>query len=249
MPVYALAGKKLGHSVSKAWFKAKFEREGLTGFSYINIETDAIEDIRALAAAEQLSGFNVTIPYKSAIIHFLDEVLGDAEKVNAVNKVKCLKNGKLIGYNTDITGFRKSLKPHLRACHSRALIFGTGGASKAVAYVLAELGIEFQFISRHTSSSPALPYSALTNLDIRNAPLLINTTPLGTFPDTETCPDIPYEGIDKYHLLFDLVYNPAETLFLKKGKMYGAATLNGYDMLIRQAEESWRIWQMPEEQV
>lgn len=246
MPAYALVGKKLGHSFSKAWFTAKFEREGLEDFQYINLETDSIENIRQLAEENQLSGFNVTIPYKRTVIPFLDELSPAAAAIQAVNTVKRFPDGRLMGYNTDIFGFRESLKPHLRPCHSHALILGTGGASKAVAYVLEELGIEFQYVSRSPAGKDTRTYDRLNNLDIRNAPLLVNTTPMGTFPDIETAPDIPYEGIDKYHLLFDLVYNPPETKFLKLGKMYGADTVNGYDMLVKQAEESWRIWQSPE---
>lgn len=242
MPVYALVGKKLGHSFSKAWFTSKFDREGLHDYEYLNIETDSISEIREIAFKANLSGFNVTLPYKTDIISFLDEVSGEAINVKAVNTVKRLSNNRLVGYNTDIIGFRDSLKPRLKACHSKALIFGTGGASKAVAYVLSGMGIEFQFVSRDSNQKDTLRYDQLTQLDIRNAPLLINTTPLGMFPDVDAAPDIPYAGIDKFHLLFDLIYNPVETKFLKMGKLHGADTMNGYDMLVRQAQESWRIW-------
>ncbi len=245
MPVYALAGRKLGHSFSKAWFTAKFEREGLEDHHYINIETEEVSQIPSLVIEKGLAGFNVTHPYKTEIIPYLQQLDSDAARIHAVNTVKVSKDGKLKGFNTDLTGFRESIKPHLKACHSHALLFGTGGASRAVASILQELGIEFLYVSRGKKDENTLLYQELTALDIRNAPLLINSTPLGTFPDVNTAPDIPYEGIEKYHLLFDLVYNPSETKFLKMGRIHGAATLNGYDMLVRQAQESWKIWNDP----
>lgn len=243
MPVFALVGKKLGHSFSKAWFTAKFEREGLSNFHYLNIETDNIADIRTLVAEHSLSGFNITIPYKTDILPLLDELDETAAAIGAVNTVKRIAGGKLTGYNTDSTGFRETLRPHLKACHSHALIFGTGGAARAVAYVLKELGIEYQLVSRNAKAPGILEYRQLTSLDIRNAPLLVNASPLGTFPEVDGAPDIPYAGIEKFHLLYDLVYHPAETKFLALGARHGAATVNGYAMLVRQAEESWKIWQ------
>lgn len=241
MPVYALLGRQLGHSFSKSWFNAKFEREGLQDHSYINIETEELKDIRILLDSNRISGLNVTIPFKSAIIPFLDGLDEIAGTIGAVNTVTCSKDGKLFGYNTDWIGFYETLKPLLRPYHTQALVLGSGGASVAVRYVLDLLGIDYILVSRNTGPG-IVNYDSLTQKDVRNAPLIINTSPVGTYPDTESAPDIPYSGIEKFHLLYDLVYNPAETLFIRRGKAAGAATINGYPMLIRQAEESWKIW-------
>lgn len=242
MPAYALVGKKLGHSFSKAWFMAKFEREGLPGCRYDNIELEHIDELPAAVKAHDLAGFNVTIPYKSAIIPYLDELSPAALETGAVNTVS-VREGRMIGHNTDVIGFEATLDPLLKPCHTAALILGTGGAAKAVAYVLRRKGIDFQVVSRQGDGKTILRYEQLTMLDVRNAGLIINTTPLGMYPSTDSKPDIPYEGVDKYHLLYDLVYNPPETQFMKMGQLYGAATVNGYNMLIRQAQESWNIWQ------
>lgn len=246
MPCYGLAGKKLGHSFSKAWFTSKFEREGLTDYRYINHEMDDIRQIRAAVQEKGLSGLNITVPFKSSILPYLDVITEDALTIGAVNVVKVHNDGRLFGYNTDHIGFRETLMPLLKECHSRALILGTGGAAKAIAYVLSGLGIEYQFVSRDGTGKDILTYKNLTMLDIRNAPLIVNTSPAGMFPEVSGKPDIPYEGVDKYHILYDLVYNPAETEFMKMGDLYGAQVINGYAMLVRQAEESWKIWMDPD---
>jgi shikimate dehydrogenase len=242
MPVFGLIGKSLGHSFSKAWFTAKFEREGLTSHQYINLELPSIDLVIESIRAHQLSGFNVTIPYKEAILPYLDELSVEAKEIGAVNTVKVLGDGKLRGYNTDCHGFMNTLKPLLKPYHTAALILGTGGASKAIAYSLKKLGIDYHFISRQKSEGVYKTYAELTLLDVRNAPIIINTTPVGMSPDAALAPEIPYQGIDKFHLLYDLVYNPAETTFLRMGTHYGAATINGYAMLIKQAEYAWKIW-------
>ncbi|MBL7922801.1 MAG: shikimate dehydrogenase [Bacteroidia bacterium] len=245
MPVYALLGKTLNHSFSKGWFTSKFEREGLGDYRYINLETDDVSTIRSLVQRHELSGFNVTLPYKTAILPYLDDLSEEANAIGAVNVVKISSAGTLIGYNTDCIGFELTLIKWLKPCHTRALILGTGGASKAVAYILKKRGIDYQFVSRHGDGQHILRYDALTMLDVRNAPLIINTTPLGMYPDTLSKPDIPYEGVDKYHLLYDLVYNPPFTAFMEAGELYGAAVVNGYEMLLEQARAAWAIWQAP----
>ncbi len=242
MPVFGLIGRSLGHSFSKAWFTAKFEREGLTSHHYINLELPSIDLMNDAIRAHQLSGFNVTIPYKEVILPYLDELSPEAVEIGAVNTVKVLGDGKLHGYNTDYLGFMNSLKPMLKPYHTAALVLGAGGASKAIAYSLKKLGIDYQIISRQKSDGVYKTYAELTLLDVRNAPIIINTTPVGMSPDAALAPEIPYQGIDKFHILYDLVYNPTETNFLKMGTYYGAATINGYAMLIKQAEYAWKIW-------
>ncbi len=242
MPVFALLGKKLGHSFSKGWFTSKFEREGLNECRYINLELDCLDNVRETVLQLDLSGFNVTIPYKTAILPYLDTLSEEAHKIGAVNTVRVQADGTWKGFNTDARGFRQTLKPLLKPCHSNALILGTGGSSRAVAHVLTELGIEYRKVSRAGDGQQVLRYEKLTMLDVRNAPLIINTTPLGMFPAVSQKPDIPYEGVDKYHLMYDLVYNPPLTPFMQMGELYGAAVTNGYDMLIAQAREAWQIW-------
>lgn len=243
MKTYALLGRKLGHSFSRAWFTSLFERLGLNDHRYIHLELPDLQTLRAQVEEAQLSGFNITIPYKTEIIPMLDELDATAKAIGAVNVVKIHPNGSWKGYNTDAPAFRETLQARLKPCHTAALILGSGGASKAVAYALHELGLEYRVVSRHPSPhSGQLSYAQLTMLDVRNAAVIVNASPLGTYPDTEQQPDIPYEGVDKYHLLYDLVYNPTVTQFLKSGMLYGADTVNGYAMLLRQAELAWDIW-------
>jgi len=243
MTTFALVGKKLGHSFSKAWFGSKFEREGLDGFNYINIETDDIASLPQTVRELGIRGFNVTFPYKQTILQILDHIDPVAEAVGAVNTVVIDDFGKLNGYNTDVIGFRETLRPLLKPYHTRALVLGTGGAALAVAYVLDELFIDFDLASRSREKRNAIHYDQLTQKDIRNASVIVNATPLGTFPDVDSAPAIPYSGIEKFHLLYDLVYNPAETQFMREGAKRGAQVLNGMGMLVRQAEESWKLWQ------
>ncbi len=239
---YGLIGFPLGHSFSKKYFSEKFEKEGILDAIYELFPIENIEKFHEIRHKNpDLVGLNVTIPYKQSIFDFLDEIDITAKTIGAVNTIKFL-NKKLIGYNTDVIGFENALKIFLKGAKvQKALVFGTGGASKAVIYVLKKMNIDYQLVSR-TRSSEILNYKAVHQLDFANYQLLINTTPLGTFPNIDNCIDIPYSKLTENHFLFDLVYNPKETLFMKKGKMHGAKVINGLDMLIGQAEAAWEIW-------
>ncbi|AOR27255.1 shikimate dehydrogenase [Formosa sp. Hel1_33_131] len=241
MKNFGLLGKNIDYSFSRGYFKDKFETNKLD-CTYNNFDLEAIEDFESLKTTEtQLSGLNVTIPYKQVVLPYLDAIDSEAQEIGAVNTIK-IENGRLTGYNTDHFGFENSLKPHLKSHHKRALILGTGGASKAVAFALKKLGIHFEYVSRTPSSSVKYSYESLAIEGIENYQIIINCTPLGTFPDVHKCPTIPYEHITSNHLLFDLIYNPEETLFLKHGNTKNATTLNGLEMLRLQAEKSWEIW-------
>ncbi|MFC5269192.1 shikimate dehydrogenase family protein [Adhaeribacter terreus] len=239
---FGLIGYPLGHSFSRKYFTAKFQREGITDAVYELFELKNLEDFPALLAQyPDMVGLSVTIPHKQNIIQFLDEIDPVAARIGAVNTVK-ITNGKCTGFNTDYIGFRDSLKnfcPELTSV--KALILGTGGASKAVQAALQELHIPFKLVSRNPKNEE-VSYKDLTPEMIEAHKLIINTTPLGTFPNTETCPEIPYEYLTTTHYLHDLVYNPEETLFMKNGTEKGAKTKNGYEMLVLQAEAAWQIW-------
>lgn len=243
MRKFGLIGYPLSHSFSPAYFAEKFARENIVGCSYQSYPIDRIEKFSALLSSEQgLEGINVTIPFKKSVIPFLDHTSEAVSKMGACNCIK-IKNGYLSGFNTDVTGFEKSLSAKLTPLHTHALVLGTGGSASAVKFVFEKLGIDILFVSRnHTEDKKNCTYSELTKEIMRERTLIINTTPLGMFPAVDTCPDIPYNFLTPDHYLFDLVYNPAQTLFLKKGEEMGAITKNGSDMLIIQAEESWRIW-------
>ena len=240
MKNFGLLGKNIDYSFSRGYFKDKFET-GKLECSYKNFDLDTIEDFEDLKNSTQLSGLNVTIPYKQEVIPYLDAIDLEAQEIGAVNTIK-IKNGKLTGYNTDHFGFEHSLKPHLKPHHKSALILGTGGASKAIAYALKKLGIQFDYVSRTQSSAVKYTYESLADNGIGAYHIIINCTPLGTFPDVTKCPQIPYSQITSNHLLFDLIYNPEETLFLKQGNKKNATTLNGLEMLRLQAEKSWELW-------
>ncbi len=244
MPRFALIGKKLGHSWSKQWFTQKFSNPEWEGFEYINLETDSIAEIRDLVHQYKLDGMNITIPYKRSVLPFLDGCTEEVEKIGAVNTIKVLGDGKLVGYNTDVFGFEKSITPLLQSHQNKALILGTGGASQAVKFILQKLNISFQMVSRTNGNEneSALTYADITATLISEYTIIINTTPLGMHPNLESCPDIPFEGIEKGHLIFDLVYNPTETLFLKKARLQGAKTKSGEEMLQLQAERALEIW-------
>ncbi|MBR4147564.1 MAG: shikimate dehydrogenase [Bacteroidales bacterium] len=236
MKHYGLIGHPLGHSFSKTYFTAKFETEGLD-CDYQNYD---LEDI-SLIKQSNLNGFNVTIPYKEDIITYLDKLDEVAAEVGAVNTVRVLPNGKLIGFNTDVIGF-ESLIPHssLLIPHS-SLILGTGGASKAVQYVLKKHGIDFQLVSRDAKKGD-YTYDQLTPEIVKDHLLIINSTPVGMAPHIDALPDIPYDAITPNHTLIDLIYNPEITLFLRHGEEQGATTINGLAMLHAQAEASWKVW-------
>lgn len=239
--LYGLIGKNISYSFSKSYFKKKFLNEKLIGNSYVNFDLQKIEEVNSiLKKYSNLKGLNVTIPYKEAILPFLDELSDDAFKIGAVNTIKVTKNG-LTGYNTDHYGFKKSLLSHINNTHKKALILGTGGASKAIAFVLNELNISYKFVSRKPTKH-SLSYQSLTEQIIAEYTLIINCTPLGTFPDIEEKPSIPYQYLTSEHLLYDLIYNPEETSFLKSGKQRGAKICNGLPMLEFQAEKAWSIW-------
>lgn len=242
---FGLIGMPLQHSFSKTYFTAKFKREGIRDVVYGNYELANIQQFPTLIQENHsLRGLNVTIPYKEAVIPFLDELDEVAEKVGAVNTVKLrMENGKLRmkGYNTDVIGFRDSLLPLLREERHRALVFGTGGASKAVQYVLQELGIQFDLVGRKSGTN-SIGFGDIDRKLIADHLLLINTTPVGTFPLIEECLPIPYPLLSAKHIVYDLVYNPAESLCLQKAKAQGARIKNGLEMLELQAEAAWRIW-------
>lgn len=241
MKIFGLIGKNIDYSFSRSYFREKFETNKLD-CSYKNFDLETIDSFIELKKnCKVFSGFNVTIPYKEVILPYLDYIDEEAKRIGAVNTIK-IKNNKLIGYNTDHYGFKESLVKYLKPHHKTALILGTGGASKAVAFALRELGIKFEYVSRTKSPEIKHTYNTLTSTEIEANKLIINCTPLGTFPKLEKCPEISYDQLDKYHLLFDLIYNPAQTKFLKNGKLRGAKTINGLEMLINQAEKSWEIW-------
>lgn len=236
---FGLIGKNISYSFSKKYFTQKFKELNITDKEYINFDFLQIEDFLNINF-ENIGGFNVTIPYKKQIIPFLDEVEKEAMQIGAVNTIKII-DAKLIGYNTDVHGFQKSIEPLLQKHHKNALILGTGGASKAVAYVFDKLGIPYQFVSR-TLSKKAISYSQLTEKTMQKHQVIVNCTPLGTHPNIDNMPNIPYEYITSKHLLYDLIYNPSQTKFLEKGLQKGAIIKNGYEMLVLQAEKSWKIW-------
>ena len=240
---FGLIGKNISYSFSRNYFKNKFESETISNTTYENFDIENINEFESkLKLLPNINGFNVTIPYKESIIPFLDKLNKKAKAIGAVNTVKISKKGKYIGYNTDYYGFKKTLKPQLKAHHKKALILGTGGASKAIAFALKSLNIEYHFVSRNASKKVSYTYSNLSEKIINTHQIIINCTPLGTFPEVDICPNIPYKGISEQHILFDLIYNPEISKFLNYGNEKGANTINGYKMLEFQAEKSWRIW-------
>lgn len=238
---FGLVGKDISYSFSRGYFKQKFADLGLDNYSYVNFDLETIESFPEISKnIHSINGLNVTIPYKEAIIPFLQSLDKDAAKIGAVNTIKITKEG-LKGYNTDVHGFKHTLLPHLKKHHTKALILGTGGASKAVSFVLEELRITHSFVSRSRGENK-LAYSDLTKEILEKHTLLINTTPLGTHPKITEKPDIPYLFLNANHLLFDLIYNPEKTAFLLAGEAHGAAICNGQKMLEIQAEKAWEIW-------
>jgi shikimate dehydrogenase len=240
-----LLGKNISYSFSRNYFKNKFEKENISNITYDNFD---IEDISLFPSiiknTEGIKGLNVTIPYKEVVMPYLDKINKKAKAIGAVNTIKITKKGKLIGYNTDCYGFKKSIIFHLKSYHKSALILGTGGASKAVTYTLQKLGIECHYVSRTASEGVSFTYDSLTADDVKQHQVIINCTPLGTFPDIDICPQIPYNAIGNQHVLFDLIYNPEETKFLRLGKQNNAVTINGANMLKLQADKSWAIWKL-----
>ena len=241
---FGLVGKKISYSFSKGYFTDKFLNQGLTNHEYLNFDLESIQDFSKVIQKfhSTLKGVNVTIPYKQEIFKFLDDIDDTAKEVGAVNTVKYTDQGKLIGYNSDVVGFEQSIVPLLKPHHTKALILGTGGASKAVSYVFKTLGIDCVKVSRNAFEKREILYDDLTKPLLSEYTIIINCSPVGTFPNVNQKPAIPYQFITHDHLLYDLIYNPKETSFLSEGMKKGAYTKNGYEMLVLQAEESWRIW-------
>ncbi|MFH4964370.1 shikimate dehydrogenase [Gaetbulibacter sp. M235] len=240
-----LLGRNISYSFSRAYFRKKFEDEKIDNISYDNFDIETIGLFpSAVKNIDDLKGFNVTIPYKEAIIPYLDTLDEKAKEIGAVNTVKVTEDNKLVGFNTDYFGFIESLKPFLKPHHKKALILGTGGASKAVAFSLKELNIQYRYVSRTAKNDIDFSYDTLTENIIKQHQIIINCSPVGTFPNVEACPNIPYKAITKEHILYDLIYNPEETTFLRLGKQEGALTINGLEMLKLQAEKAWSIWNL-----
>lgn len=244
MKRYGLLGYPLGHSFSARFFAEKFRREGIDA-EYVNFEMPSVEGLRAFVASDpELCGLNVTIPHKQAVIPHLDTLTDEAQAIGAVNVIAINRREgalRLVGANTDAVGFRRSIEPLLRPCHRRALVLGTGGASRAVVYVLRRLGIEPRYVSRRERPG-AFTYASLTADDVRAHHVIVNCSPVGMYPHTDECPALPYDALTEDHLLYDLVYNPEETLFMQRGREHGATVKNGMEMLRLQALAAWDVW-------
>ncbi len=242
--LFGLLGRNISYSFSRGYFGGKFKELDLNDYSYVNFDLQDINELSKVIIEKKnsLRGFNVTIPYKEEVIPFLDKIDKKAAAIGAVNTVKVSKNGKLKGYNTDYFGFKNSLKPFLSKEHKKALILGTGGASKAVAFALKSLDITPTFVSRKASDN-VITYQELNEEVVKENLVIVNCTPLGTHPNINQAPDIPYDFIGESHVLYDLIYNPSKTLFLQKGESKGAQIKNGLEMLELQAEKAWEIWQ------
>lgn len=241
--VYGLVGKSLSHSFSKRFFTEKFQNENLPDHYYQNFELkDFDNEILGLKAEQGLRGFNVTIPYKESILPYLDGQSDVCQNIKSCNCVR-VDNGLWYGYNTDVIGFQKSFEPHLKPYHQSALVLGSGGGAKAICYVLGQLGIKFLQVSRTPGGTMnSIHYSEVSEALLVRHKVVINTTPLGMFPNIEDCPSLPYNAISSQHYFFDLIYNPALTKFLSEAQRQGAFIKNGAEMLKIQAEESWKIW-------
>ena len=242
MRLFGLIGYPLSHSFSKKYFTEKFEKEGLTDCNYELFPIPSIDKLpEILKNYPELEGLNVTVPFKHLVLSYLHSVAGIPGELKACNCIK-IEGGKLSGYNTDYIGFEKSFTPLLKSYHKKALLLGNGGATAAVKFILKKLKIDFDIVSRTIHDGATLTYKDIDDKSIKQNTIIINTTPLGMYPDADGCPDIPYQFISDEHLLYDLVYNPAKTLFLQRGEERGATIKNGGEMLVLQAEESWRIW-------
>ena len=241
--VFGLLGKNISYSFSRGYFAKKFELLGLNKHKYKNFDIQDIADFSSIIKDEPcLKGINVTIPYKEEVMQYLDIIDDTAKEIGAVNTIKFTKRGNLKGYNTDVVGFENSISPYFKSHHKFALILGTGGASKAIAYALKKNKIQYKFVSRKPSGKEEISYDDLTNDVLNKYHIIVNCTPIGTSPDIHVSPNIPYQFLSEKHLLFDLIYNPEISAFLAKGKQQGASIKNGFEMLEMQAEESWRIW-------
>ncbi len=244
MDKYGLIGFPLGHSFSKNYFNQKFTDEKIDA-EYVNFEIPSIENLTEILETNlNLKGLNVTIPYKQKVISYLDSLSPEARAIGAVNVIRITHKGKdtlLKGYNSDVIGFTRSIEPLLQPYHKKALILGTGGASKAINYGLKSLGLETVFVSRYERPG-TIQYKSLTPEIIKEYNVIVNCTPCGMYPHADECPDIPYKAMNEKNLLYDLLYNPNETLFMKKGAAQGARVKNGLEMLLLQAFASWEFW-------
>jgi shikimate dehydrogenase len=245
MDKYGLIGYPLGHSFSISFFNQKFADEGINA-KYENFEISSIDQLQEILDINpNLRGLNVTIPYKEKVIEFLDNITPEAQAIGAVNVIRVTHEGKKIklkGYNSDVIGFTQSIEPMLdKKWHQKALILGTGGASKAINYGLKSLGLETVFVSRYQRPG-TIQYEQITPEVIKEYNVIVNCTPLGMYPHTDECPKLPYEAMDYHTILYDLIYNPDETLFMKRGREQGAEVKNGLEMLLLQAFASWEFW-------
>lgn len=240
---FGLLGRDIAYSFSGKYFKKKFETLKLDGFTYENFDLPEIFEFPFILyqRKELFGGINVTIPYKESVMRYLDRIDEEAAEIGAVNTIKVENDDTLVGYNTDVYGFVNAIKPMLKSNHTSALILGTGGASKAVAYGLKKMGISCRFVSRSVGDGNLL-YSQLNEEQLSEHTIIVNCSPVGTYPNVKDAPNIPYEYITEKHVLFDLIYNPEMTEFLQRGKAQGAAVKNGYEMLELQAERSWELW-------
>lgn len=243
---FGLIGKSLSHSFSKSYLEEKFIKEHKSNFQYTNFDLENLDSFPELIEKYKLSGLNVTKPYKESVIQFLNELDITAKEIGAVNCIKITQKNNtpyLIGFNTDYYGFAQSIKPFLEPIHQKALILGTGGASKAIAYALKNIGVDFYYVTTGEKKAPNyFHYNELNEYVLNAFKLIVNCTPLGMFPKADVCPEIPFQYITTEHLLYDLIYNPEETLFLQKGKAQGGVTINGLNMLKLQADKAWEIW-------
>ena len=238
---FGLIGKNIHYSFSKKYFTDKFSAENLENCSYENFDIQDIFEFTKVAKIDSLVGVNVTIPYKETIIPFLDSISKKATKIGAINTIVFESDAKTRGYNTDWYGFKKAIKKNLKPHHKKALILGTGGSSKAVAFAFSKLKIEFAFVSR-TGHKNGFLYADLNKDILASHQIIVNCTPIGTSPDIDLCPDIPYEYLNESHLVFDLIYNPEKTMLLQKAEEKRATIQNGFEMLVYQAEKAWEIW-------
>lgn len=245
MKKFGLIGYPLSHSFSKKYFSEKFENENIKECRYDNYSIESIDKLPGIIENNpELIGLNVTIPYKEKVLPYLNETDDAAKQIGAVNTIRIYRDStiKLKGFNTDYWGFYHSLKPFLNENHKNALIMGTGGASKAVAYTFKMLKMDYQYVSRSPKVEGHISYEQLTAGIFGKFQVIVNTTPSGMYPNIDSCPDIPYNFISEDYIMYDLIYNPEETIFLKKGKERGAVTINGLEMLHLQAEKAWEIW-------
>ena len=244
MDLYGLIGYPLGHSFSIGYHNQRFADEGINA-KYVNFEIPSIDELQeVLSSNPNLKGLNVTIPYKEKVMQYLDYISPEARAIGAVNVIKVEHDGNdiiLKGYNSDVIGFTQSIEPMLEECHRKALVLGTGGASKAISYGLRSLGLETVYVSRYQKTD-TVQYESITPEVVKEYNVIVNCTPLGMYPKVEECPMLPYEAMNENNILYDLIYNPDETLFMKRGRQQGAEVKNGLEMLLLQAFASWEFW-------